>query len=160
MLNDVASCMQPPLLYITDSQPIMENWNQDHPERYSNFHGLYEKFQGCGGWPWSWWGRWKRQDHPQSKCSFYLIVIFSVELQQTEITERKLFIFHLSSQPIIGSQPQWCHKCYVQHRWKSHGQPPSHNSGLYWICLKLCGFWLKLLLFHETYAALKIKKVC
>ena len=29
----------------------MENWNQDHPERYSNFCGLYIKFQGCGLWP-------------------------------------------------------------------------------------------------------------
>ena len=33
---------------------IMENWNQDHPERYSNFHGKFVKFQGCGKWPWSW----------------------------------------------------------------------------------------------------------
>ena len=24
--------------------PGMENWNQDHPERYSNFCGLYIKF--------------------------------------------------------------------------------------------------------------------
>ena len=34
-----------------------------------------------------------------------LIVIFSVQLQQAEISERKLFIFHLGSQPITGSQP-------------------------------------------------------
>ena len=27
--------------------PIMENWNQDHPERYSNFYGLYIKFLGA-----------------------------------------------------------------------------------------------------------------
>ena len=40
---------------------IMENWNQDHPERYSNFYGLYIKFQGCGKWPWTWWGRQKGQ---------------------------------------------------------------------------------------------------
>ena len=33
---------------------IMENWNQDHPERYSNFHRKFVKFQGCGKWPWSW----------------------------------------------------------------------------------------------------------
>ena len=26
----------------------MENWNQDLPERYSKFHGLYIKFQGHG----------------------------------------------------------------------------------------------------------------
>ena len=25
----------------------MKNWNQDHPERYNNFYGLYIKFQGC-----------------------------------------------------------------------------------------------------------------
>ena len=31
-----------------------------------------------------------------------LIVIFSVELQQTEISERKLFIFHLGMQPQYG----------------------------------------------------------
>ena len=42
---------------------IMENWNQDHPERYSNFHGLFVKFQFCGKWLWTWWGRRKRQDH-------------------------------------------------------------------------------------------------
>ena len=29
----------------------MENCNQDHPERYSNFCGLYIKFQGHGKWP-------------------------------------------------------------------------------------------------------------
>ena len=40
---------------------IMENWNQDHPERHSNFYGLYIKFQGCGKWPWTWWGRQKGQ---------------------------------------------------------------------------------------------------
>ena len=28
--------------------PGMEIWNQDHPERYSNFCGLYIKFQWCG----------------------------------------------------------------------------------------------------------------
>ena len=33
---------------------IMENWNQDHPERYSNFYGLCIKFQGCRKWPWTW----------------------------------------------------------------------------------------------------------
>ena len=33
---------------------IMENWNQDHPERYSNFQRKFVKFQGCGKWPWSW----------------------------------------------------------------------------------------------------------
>ena len=31
----------------------MENWNQDHPERYSNFRGLYIKFQDHGKWPWT-----------------------------------------------------------------------------------------------------------
>ena len=29
-----------------------------------------------------------------------LIVIFSVQLQQTEISERKLFIFHLGGSPV------------------------------------------------------------
>ena len=29
----------------------MENWNQDLPERYSKFCGLYIKFQGHGKWP-------------------------------------------------------------------------------------------------------------
>ena len=33
---------------------IMENWNQDHHEMYSNFYGLYIKFHGCGKWPWTW----------------------------------------------------------------------------------------------------------
>ena len=32
----------------------MENWNQDLPERYSKFCGLYIKFQGHGKWPWTW----------------------------------------------------------------------------------------------------------
>ena len=32
----------------------MENWNQDLPERYSKFRGLYMKFQGHGKWPWTW----------------------------------------------------------------------------------------------------------
>ena len=41
----------------------MENWNQDHPERYSNFCRLFTKFQGDGKWPWTWWGRRKRQGH-------------------------------------------------------------------------------------------------
>ena len=31
-------------------------------------------------------------------------------------------------------------------------EPPSPNSGLYWICLKLRKFELKLLVFHENYA--------
>ena len=44
-------------------RPGMENWNQDHPERCSNFWGLYIKLQGCGKWPWTWWGRWKSQGH-------------------------------------------------------------------------------------------------
>ena len=39
----------------------MENWYQDHPGRYSNFCRLYIKFQGHGKWPWTWWGRRKRQ---------------------------------------------------------------------------------------------------
>ena len=47
----------------TCKEPIMENWNQDHPERYSNFHGKFVKIQCCGKWPWSWWGPRKRQDH-------------------------------------------------------------------------------------------------
>ena len=31
----------------------MENWNQDHPERYNNFCGLFIKFQAteCGPGP-------------------------------------------------------------------------------------------------------------
>ena len=37
-----ASAMMPPKW----SHAGMENWNQDHPERYSNFCGLYIKFQG------------------------------------------------------------------------------------------------------------------
>ena len=41
----------------------MENFNQDHPQRYSNFCGLYIKLQGCLEWPWTWWGRWKSQGH-------------------------------------------------------------------------------------------------
>ena len=32
----------------------MENWNQDHPERYSNFCGIYIKFQVYGKWPLTW----------------------------------------------------------------------------------------------------------
>ena len=32
----------------------MENWNQDLPERYSKFCGLYIIFQGHGKWPWTW----------------------------------------------------------------------------------------------------------
>ena len=36
------------------SNAIMKNWNQDHPERYRNFHELFVKFQFCGKWPWSW----------------------------------------------------------------------------------------------------------
>ena len=48
---------------ITLPLPIMENWNQDHPERCSNFYGLYIKFQGCGKWPWTWWGQRKGQGH-------------------------------------------------------------------------------------------------
>ena len=32
----------------------MENWNQDLPDRYSKFRGLYIKFQGHGKWPWTW----------------------------------------------------------------------------------------------------------
>ena len=43
--------------------PGMENWNQDLPERYSNFCGLYIKFRGHGKWPWTWWGRRKSQGH-------------------------------------------------------------------------------------------------
>ena len=38
-----------------------------------------------------------------------LIVIFSAELQQTEISERKLFIFHLGFQ----SLPLLTHRLYV-----------------------------------------------
>ena len=41
----------------------MENWNQDLPERYSKFCGLYIKFQGHGKWPWTWLGPRKRQDN-------------------------------------------------------------------------------------------------
>ena len=41
----------------------MENWNQDLPERYSKFCGLYIKFRDHGKWPWTWWGPWKRQGH-------------------------------------------------------------------------------------------------
>ena len=33
---------------------IMENWNHYHPERYSNFHGLFVEFQFCRKWPWTW----------------------------------------------------------------------------------------------------------
>ena len=44
-------------------QSRMENWNQDLPERYSKFRGLYIKFQGHGKWPWTWWGPRKRQGH-------------------------------------------------------------------------------------------------
>ena len=40
----------------------MENWNQNHPERYSNFY-RYIKFQGCRKWPWTWSGRRKSQGH-------------------------------------------------------------------------------------------------
>ena len=32
----------------------MENWNLDHPERYSNFCRIYIKFQVYGKWPWTW----------------------------------------------------------------------------------------------------------
>ena len=39
------------------------NWNQDHPERYSNFHGIYIKFQWCEVWPWTCWGLRKSQGH-------------------------------------------------------------------------------------------------
>ena len=42
---------------------IMENWNQDHPDRYGNFYGLYIKFRMCGKWPWTWCGRQKCQGH-------------------------------------------------------------------------------------------------
>ena len=35
-------------------ESIIENWNEDHSERYSNFYGLYIKFQGCRKWPWTW----------------------------------------------------------------------------------------------------------
>ena len=31
--------------------PRMENWSQDHPERYSNFRGVFIQFQGHGTWP-------------------------------------------------------------------------------------------------------------
>ena len=41
----------------------MENWNQDLPERYSKFRGLYIKFQGHGKWPWTSLGPRKRQGH-------------------------------------------------------------------------------------------------
>ena len=41
----------------------MNYWNQDHPERYSNFSGIYIKFQWCGMWPWTCWGRQKSQGH-------------------------------------------------------------------------------------------------
>ena len=37
---------------VSELEAGMENWNQDHPERYSNFCGLYIKFQGhrkCSG---------------------------------------------------------------------------------------------------------------
>ena len=34
--------------------PRMENWNQDLPERYSKFCGLYKKIRGHGKWPWTW----------------------------------------------------------------------------------------------------------
>ena len=33
------------------------------PESYSNFCGLYIKFQGHRKWPWTWWGWRKRQGH-------------------------------------------------------------------------------------------------
>ena len=44
------------------------------------------------------------------------------------------------SQPITGSQPLWCHSCYINNTVAPLEKPPSHNSGLYWICLKLCRF--------------------
>ena len=45
--------------YVFAQKPVcrvsgMENWNQDHPERYSNFCRLYVKFQGHEKWPWTW----------------------------------------------------------------------------------------------------------
>ena len=49
--------------WVTYPISIMENWNQDHPERYSNLYGLYIEFQRCGNWPWTWWGRRKSQGH-------------------------------------------------------------------------------------------------
>ena len=41
----------------------MENWNQDHPERYSNFCGLYIKLHGCRLWPWTRLDRQKSKGH-------------------------------------------------------------------------------------------------
>ena len=116
----------------------MQNWNQDHPERYSNFCRLYIKFSGVrivavdqvrsteksGSSalpPWSWkvaesmykylqthWSSqtvyycsdsWKLRQVAGKACNMtenalsILIVIFSVQVQQTDISDRKLFIF-------------------------------------------------------------------
>ena len=48
-MGDISDCRVTPTL-----QSHMENWNQDLPERYSKFHGLYIKFQGHGKWPCTW----------------------------------------------------------------------------------------------------------
>ena len=64
--NPQKSPMMPQWLLILPqkwSHARMENWNQDLPERYSKFRGLYIKFQGYWKWPWTWWGPWKRQGH-------------------------------------------------------------------------------------------------
>ena len=41
---------------------------------------------------------------------------------------------------VTDSQPLWCHSCYINNTVAPLEKPPSHNSGLYWICLKLCRF--------------------
>ena len=43
----------------------------------------------------------RRGPQYDGKCSFYLIHIFSAQLQQTETSDRKLFIFHLGSRAIF-----------------------------------------------------------
>ena len=57
--GDIGDCR----VGITPQLSRMENWNQDLPERYSKFCGLYIKFQGHGKWPWTWWGPRKRQGY-------------------------------------------------------------------------------------------------
>ena len=54
VVHDVLLVVHDVLLVVHDVLPRMENWNQDLPERYSKFCGLYIKFQGHGKWPWTW----------------------------------------------------------------------------------------------------------
>ena len=80
------------ILFIKYKTTGMGNWNQHQPERYSNFCGIYIKFQGRGMWPWTCWGRRKSQGHCPHPSPVIKLTESMYKYLQTHIEVLKLCI--------------------------------------------------------------------